>query len=70
VVVTKDDNCKPGKCKRKARCYNHLGVDEVVREIREEWVEWKLGERVGRRTEDNFAGLRNLGATCYVSQSV
>jgi len=66
VVVTKDDNCKAGRCKRNVRCYNHLGVEEVISETQEEWVQWKLGERVGRR-EGEFAGLRNLGATCYVS---
>jgi len=68
VVVTKDDNCKAAKCKKNARCYNHLGAEEVVKETKEEWVQWKLGDSVGRRTEEEFAGLRNLGATCYVSR--
>ena len=67
MIVTKDNNCRGAKCKKNVRCYNHLGVDNIVNETQEEWVQWKLGDSVGRRSEDDFAGLRNLGATCYVS---
>lgn len=67
VVITKDTGCTAGKCKKNPRCYNQIGVAEVIRAKKEEWIEDQLGDGPAIRVEDQPAGLRNLGATCYVS---
>jgi ubiquitin carboxyl-terminal hydrolase 48 len=71
VLVTGDngrgmDGCTAKRCKKWHLCLNHLGAEEVVdQEGKKRYIEEALGPDVGVR--EGPAGLRNLGATCYVS---
>lgn len=67
VVITRDTGCSAAKCRRNPRCYNHLGIGAVIKAKKEDWIAERLGEPPAVREDDQPAGLRNLGATCYVS---
>lgn len=66
----RDPNCTAKKCAKNPRCYNHLGIDQALKQTKEEFVLDQLGDPPERRVEDQPAGLRNLGATCYVCHHI
>lgn len=60
-------SCTAKKCKTNPVCYNHLGLKAVLDEgAKAAYLEEKLGDVPEERKGP--AGLRNLGATCYVSR--
>lgn len=66
VTPLKDRTCSKRRCAGNPGCLNHLGTNKVLDENgKEKFVEDKLVSLSTR--EDGPAGLRNLGATCYVS---
>jgi len=63
----KDKRCKKNYCETNPACYNHLGVTNLLDSRgKGKYVESKLSKRDEKRKEGIPAGLRNLGATCYV----
>lgn len=63
----KDKRCKKNYCETNPACYNHLGVTDLLNPRgKGKYVESKLSKRAEKRKEGIPAGLRNLGATCYV----
>lgn len=65
VIPIKDKSCTKKRCAGNPGCLNHLGIDKLLDEKgKEKFVEDKL-VALSTRGEDP-AGLRNLGATCYV----
>lgn len=66
TVPTKDKTCTKKRCETNPRCLNHVGVAQLLGSGgKERYVEGKLGRDI-ERAEGMPAGLRNLGATCYV----
>ena len=68
ITLVKDTRCQAKRCSTSARCYNHLGAHEVLNETKAEYMARMLPDSLGVREEGDAAGLRNLGATCYVSR--
>jgi hypothetical protein len=67
-VPVKEKKCTAGHCETNPACYNHLGMKELLDpKGKETYVESKMTRRAERRQQGIPAGLRNLGATCYVS---
>lgn len=63
--------CPEGDCRRNCKanpnCFNCLGEKFWFGEIKDEyWLDCEDPENE-RRPENNFVGLKNLGATCYVN---
>lgn len=66
VTPVKDKQCGKGRCKTNPACLSHLGAETLSNEKgKEEYLERKLPVLDSRG--EGPAGLRNLGATCYVS---
>jgi hypothetical protein len=66
VVAVKDKGCTKKKCAGQPGCLNHLGVDKLLEEKgKQVFVDDKLVP-LSTRKDNEPAGLRNLGATCYV----
>jgi hypothetical protein len=64
----KERKCNAGYCYTNPACYNYVGVKELLDPGgKGKYVEHKLHNRITSRKEGIPAGLRNLGATCYVS---
>ncbi|WRT66676.1 uncharacterized protein IL334_003636 [Kwoniella shivajii] len=58
--------CTKKGCSENPRCYNHLGIEEVMNP---EVIKSRLDRQIGEipQIRDGPAGLRNLGATCYAN---
>jgi len=63
----KEKKCNKRYCETNPACYNYLGVTDLLDPRgKGKYVESKLSKRPEKRKEGIPAGLRNLGATCYV----
>lgn len=70
IIPVKDKGCTKKKCAGHPGCLNYLGVDKLLDEKgKGKFVEDKLVPLKTRGDGDGPAGLRNLGATCYVGLS-
>jgi hypothetical protein len=66
-LPVKEKKCNIGYCYTNPACYNYVGVKELLDpEGKGKYVEDKSHNRTTSRKEGMPAGLRNLGATCYV----
>ena len=66
VIPVKDRGCTKRRCTGNPACLNYLGVETLLDEKgKKKFVDDKLVTMTAR--EDSPAGLKNLGATCYVS---
>jgi len=66
-IPVKGKKCNKRYCETNPACHNHLGVADLLDSGgKGKYVESKLSKRAEKRKEGIPAGLRNLGATCYV----
>lgn len=66
-IPVKEKKCNKNYCEMNPACYNYLGVKDLLDPGgKGNYVESKLTRRAEKRKEGTPAGLRNLGATCYV----
>jgi hypothetical protein len=67
----KEKKCNAGYCHTHPACYNYVGVKELLDPGgKGKYVEDKIHNKTTSRKEGIPAGLRNLGATCYVSLTI
>jgi hypothetical protein len=67
IVPIKDKLCTRKRCQTNPRCLNYIGIARLLEsEGREKYIQEKWDKPI-QREEGIPAGLRNLGATCYVS---
>ena len=67
-LPVKERKCNVGYCETNPACYNYVEAKELLDpEGKRKYVDDKLDNRTTSRKEGIPAGLRNLGATCYVS---
>lgn len=68
IVPVKDKGCNKKKCQTNPRCLNYVGIARLLEpepKGKEKYIEEKWDKPV-QRADGIPAGLRNLGATCYV----
>lgn len=68
VLPFKDKRCNAKLCETISTCYNHLGTKHLLDpKGKGRYVNDNLTKKADSREKGIPAGLRNLGATCYVS---